>query len=65
MLCNNAIFTPIFYRSLPALKVDFMPSVDLLALGVAWAPLFFDFQPSILYMPVCVLCNSILKFLCL
>ncbi|KXA19510.1 hypothetical protein HMPREF3216_00055 [Gardnerella vaginalis] len=39
MLCKNAIFTNILYRSLPALKVGFMPSVDLLTLGVAWAPL--------------------------
>lgn len=34
------------YRSLPALKVGFMPSVDLLTLGVVWAPLFVGFQPS-------------------
>lgn len=47
------------YRSLPALKVGFIPSVDLLALGVVLAPLFFDFQPSIPYMPVRVLCDSV------
>jgi len=41
MLCNNAIFTSMNRRSLPALKVGFMPSADLLTLGVVWAPLFF------------------------
>lgn len=38
-LCNKAIVDTIANRSLPALKVGFMPSADLLALGVAWAPL--------------------------
>lgn len=40
-LCNKAIVDTIANRSLPALKVGFIPSADLLALGVAWAPLFF------------------------
>lgn len=39
-LCNKAIVDTIANRSLPALKVGFIPSVDLLTLGVVWAPLF-------------------------
>ncbi|MFU0468874.1 hypothetical protein [Gardnerella vaginalis] len=49
------------YRSLPALKVGFIPSVDLLTLGVAWAPLLIDFQSAILYLPICVLCDRIFR----
>lgn len=38
-LCNKAIVDTIARRSLPALKVGFMPSVDLLTLDVVQAPL--------------------------
>ena len=38
-MCNKTIVDTITGRSFPALKVGFMPSVDLLTLGAVWAPL--------------------------